>query len=150
MTPERWQQVQDLLQSALDRGPQERTGFLDQACAGDQELQKQVESLLISHEQARSFLESPVAEVAAPLVMGEQTSLNAGQTLGPYKIVSPLGSGGMGAVYLAEDTRLRRKEALKLLHSYFTTDEARLRRFEQEACAASALNHPNILTIHEF
>src|SRR5689334_4267808 len=137
MTPERWQQIQDLLQSALERGPDERAAFLNQACAGDQELQKQVESLLISHEQARSFLESPAAEKAAPLIMAEQTSLNAGQMLGPYKIVSPLGSGGMGEVYLAEDTRLRRKVALKLLPAYLIKDEDRLRRSKREALSVS-------------
>src|SRR5438477_12367017 len=111
MTPERWQQVQKLLQSALERGPQERAAFLDKVCGGNDSLRRQVESLIISHEQAESFLEAPAAEVAAPLIIDEQDSLAVGQTLGPYKILSLLGSGGMGEVYLAQDTRLGRRIA---------------------------------------
>jgi predicted ATPase/serine/threonine protein kinase len=149
MNPERYQRIQALLQSALERAPEQRSAFLSEACAGDEALLKQVEDLILSSESAGSFLESPVAEMAAHLVPN-QSRLNPGQLLGQYRVLSQLGSGGMGEVHLAEDTRLKRKVALKVLRSYFTKDSERLRRFEQEASAVSALNHPNILTIHEI
>lgn len=149
MNPERYQRLQALLQSALERAPEQRSAFLDEACAGDESLRKQVEDLIASSERAGGFLESPVAEIAAHFV-SDQSRLNPGQSLGQYEVLSQLGSGGMGDVYLAEDTRLKRKVALKALRSYFTKDSDRLRRFEQEASVVSALNHPNILTIHEI
>src|SRR5438552_14279730 len=113
MNPERYQRIQALLQSALEREPNERGSFLDEACAGDELLRRQVESLMISHQQAGSFLESPAAEVAAPIVTDSQTKLMAGEAIGPYRVLSQIGSGGMGEVYLAQDTRLGRKIALK-------------------------------------
>ena len=149
MNPELYQRIQALLQSALEREPEERSAFLAEACAGDESLRRQVESLIVSSEHAGSFLESPVGELAAHLVT-DQSKLNPGQSLGQYKVLSQLGSGGLGEVHLAEDTRLKRKVAIKLLRSYFTKDAERLRRFEREASAVSALNHPNILTIHEI
>ena len=149
MTPELYQRIQALVQSALELESGDRVSFLNEACAGDESLRRQVESLLVSHEQAGSFLESPAAEVAAPLVTDAQTRLMAGEAIGPYRILSQIGSGGMGEVYLAHDTRLGRKIALKLVSASFTKDDERVRRFRQEASAASALNHPNILTIHE-
>src|SRR6059036_2752513 len=106
-----------------------------------------------------SLLRAGTLDLHDPALVSYQESLRqngvgamlaAGTQLGPYNILSQLGSGGMGEVYLAEDTRLKRKVALKLLRYYFTKDSDRLRRFEQEACAVSALNHPNILTIHEI
>ncbi|MEK6283702.1 MAG: tetratricopeptide repeat protein [Acidobacteriota bacterium] len=149
MNPERYKQIQALLQSALEHEDDKREAFLREACAGDESLRRQVESLMISHEQVGSFLESPAAERVASLVTNARDMLTAGEALGPYRILSRIGSGGMGEVYLAEDTRLRRKIALKLLSSSCTKDDDRVRRFRQEASAASALNHPNILTIHE-
>jgi predicted ATPase len=149
MKAERWQQVKQVLHSALEREPAGRSAFLREACAGDETLRREVEALLASHERAGSFFETPAAGAAArALAEGRAESL-VGRTAGPYKVLSQIGSGGMGEVYLAEDTRLGRKVALKLLPPYFTKDEERLRRFRQEAGAASALNHPNILTIYE-
>ena len=149
MTPERWQRVKETFQSALDRVPGERAAFLTGACVGDDPLRKEVESLLASHERDGSFIDSPAYQGAAAMLETEQ-QLEAGQKIGHYEILSTLGKGGMGEVYLARDTKLDRKVALKLMPSAFTKDRERLRRFEQEARAASALNHPNILTIHEI
>ena len=149
MNPERYQRIQILLQAALEHETKERSAFLDEACAGDEALRTQVEELIVSSERAGSFLESPVAEIAAQLVSA-QSKLVLGQSFGSYKVLSLLGSGGMGDVYLAEDTRLKRKVALKVLRSSFTHDRDRFHRFEHEARVISALNHPNILTIHEI
>jgi len=147
MTPERWQRIKPLLQSALERDPEERSAFLLAECAGDEALRKEVQSLIISHEQADKFIESPAVEVMAGSLGNDQV---VGSKFGPYAISARLGAGGMGEVYLAEDTRLGRKVALKMLPDYFTRDDDRVRRFQQEARAASALNHPNILTIYEI
>ena len=150
MKPERWQQIDELLQSALARPPGERSAFLAQPCAGDEPLRREIESLIASHEEAGNFLDTPMSQIAAELLVEDQAGLVAGQKLGPYEIMGSLGAGGMGEVYLAEDARLGRKIALKLLPDYFTRDANRLRRFEREARALSALNHPNIVTIHEI
>src|SRR5207237_9109626 len=119
MNPETYQHIQALLQSALEREPDQRDSFLDEACAGDESLRRQVESLLVSYEQAGSFLESPAAQVAAPLLNDARAKLAAGDALGPYRILSQTGAGGMGEVYLVQDTRLGRKIALKLLSTSF-------------------------------
>ena len=149
MTPERWQQVKEIFHLALKRAPGERSAFLENACGGDASLRKEVESLIASHEKDGSFIDSPAYEAAAAMLETEQ-QLKAGQMIGHYNILSTLGKGGMGEVYLAQDARLGRKIALKFLPNAFTQDQERLRRFEQEARAASSLNHPNILTIHEI
>ncbi len=149
MTPERWQHIKSLLHSVLERDPVEREAFLATVCANDEALRHQVESLISAHEQASDFIESPAYELMADS-LGDKTDSLAGQSLGHYQVISLLGAGGMGEVYLAEDTRLGRKVALKILTTHFTRDSERLRRFQQEARAASALNHPNILTIHEI
>jgi eukaryotic-like serine/threonine-protein kinase len=150
LKPERWRQIENLYHAALERDAGERGHFLDLACAGDQQLRSEVESLLSSHDQAGSFLASPAMEVAAKTVEVEQLNLLADSMIGPYRIHSLIGRGGMGEVYLAQDSRLGRRVALKLLPAYFSQDEDRLRRFQQEARAASALNHPNIITIFEI
>jgi serine/threonine protein kinase len=150
MTPERWQQVKAVFRSALKCDVEARASFLERACGGDAGLRREVQSLLASFEESDRILDMPVDEAAARLLTSEESEPLVGQRLGHYEIISLLGKGGMGAVYLARDTRLGRKVALKLLPSYFTSDLERLRRFEQEACAASALNHPNILTIYEI
>ena len=147
MTPERWQKIDSLLQAALGREPRERARFLDEACKGDDELRKEVESLLASSEN-ESFLTVPaLKDTAAPI--DDPTGM-IGRRIGFYQILSPLGTGGMGEVYLAEDTRLGRKVALKILPSFYTRHEQRLRRFQQEARTASSLNHPNIITIFDI
>src|SRR5713226_1825969 len=153
MTPEikadRWQQIGRLFHSTLACAPEKRAGFLSQACGEDEALRVEVESLLGAHEQDGSFLDLPAYEVAADFLADAFGRLFAGQQIGPYKIISPLAAGGMGEVYLAQDTRLGRKIALKLLSSDFAKDQHRVRRFAQEARAASALNHPNVCVIHE-
>jgi eukaryotic-like serine/threonine-protein kinase len=149
MKPERSQQIDEIFQAALDLPTDQRAAYLDQACAGDDELRDEVESLISSYEQAGSFIEQPAIEVDASVVAGPLTSAMAGASIGHYQIIEPLGSGGMGEVYLALDTRMDRKVALKLLPQYFTEDQERVRRFQQEARAVLALNHPNIVTIYE-
>src|SRR5215813_7825449 len=151
MTPERWQQVNEVFHSALKHNSAQRGAFLDQVCGGDQELRKEVESLIASHQSDSDGLIEPYPfEAAVHLLAEDKADLSAGQRIGQYKILSLLGRGGMGEVYLANDSKLGRRVALKLLPSRFTQDQDRVRRFEQEARAASALNHPNILTIFDI
>lgn len=150
MTPEWWQRVKEVFQQALDRAPEERSRFLASASAGDESLRKEVESLLASHEKEGSFIDSPAYAAAEKMFADEDTQLKPGEAIGSYEIISFITRGGMGEVYLAQDRRLSRKVALKLLPASFTQSNDRLRRFEQEARTASALNHPNILTIHEI
>jgi serine/threonine protein kinase/Tol biopolymer transport system component len=154
MKPDRWQQLDSLFHSALEHAPEERAAFLDEACAGDQQLRKEVEALIAASEQAGSFIEKPALEREARSLADKQGNAGAEsmveRTIGHYRLIALLGSGGMGEVYLAQDNVLGRKVALKLLPAFFTKDTERLRRFEQEARAASALNHPNIVTIHEI
>ena len=150
MTSERWQQIDELFHAALELEPGERAAFLTQACNGDESLRREVESLIGSHEQPESFFEAPAGDIAAELLAGKPDQLAAGQFLGHYQIIYLLGEGGMGEVYLAHDIRLGRQVALKLLPAQFTLDADRVRRIKQEARAASALNHPNIVTIHEI
>src|SRR5437773_2981990 len=150
MDPEQWQQIKILLHSALERAPVERPKFLDQVCSGDPTLRSQLEALLASHERTNDFIEMPAFEVMADILADEQRESLVGRTIGRYQILEQLGAGGMGEVYLAEDKHLLRKVALKVLPAFFTRDRERVRRFQQEARAASALNHPNILTIYEI
>jgi len=141
MTPERWQQVKEVLHGALELAPERRSEFLDKACAADPLLRQDVESLLASSDEARcSFLQtSPV-----------RVTLTKGTRLGDYEVRSLLGSGGMGEVYRARDRRLDRDVAIKVLPAFLSSDPDRLWRFEQEARAAAALNHPNILAVFQM
>jgi serine/threonine-protein kinase len=148
---EGWRKVETLFHEALEMTPEARSAFLDEKCTGDALLRQEVESLLASAGQPLDFLQKPVLEAANRMIVDDRhKTIAAGTQLDHYKIISRLGAGGMGEVYLAEDTRLRRKVALKTIAPELTQDERGLRRFEHEAHAASALNHPNILTIYEF
>jgi serine/threonine protein kinase len=149
MTPEQWQKVEAVLQEALDRPLEDRASFLDAACAGDGQLLREATSLVNAYDEAGDFIEEPAISQDARVIVGEDPTDKIGDEIGPYKILDRLGAGGMGEVYLAQDARLDRLVAVKILPSYFASDDARLRRFQREAKAASALNHPNILTIHE-
>lgn len=150
MQPERWQLIDQLFHKTLNQPRDQRNEFLAEACAGDEVLRKEVEALVASHEDAEDFIEAPASALAAELLAKAQTVLSAGDSIGSYSIRSVLGIGGMGEVYLAQDKRLGRQVALKLLPPQFTASPERVRRFEFEARAASALNHPNIVTIHEI
>jgi serine/threonine protein kinase/Tfp pilus assembly protein PilF len=150
MKAERWKQVNDLFQSAVERAPGERAAFLDEACHGDEGLRREVESLLTSYERAENFIELPAFKVAPELVTNAKAGALVGKVIGHYRIESLIGVGGMGEVYLARDERLGRKAALKLLPDSLTTEETQLSRFKNEARSASALNHPNILTVYEI
>src|SRR5215475_8851159 len=154
MDANRWGQIKEIYDRALDLSREEREGFLAEACAGDDDLRREVESLLAAHADAGTFLQAPAVEVAAREIVTEEVTSPEPQLIGReianYKIVSLLGRGGMGEVYLAEDKRLHRKVALKFLPAQFVNDAERVRRFEREATAASATNHPNIVTIHEI
>ena len=144
MTADNWQWAKDIFNAALDLDVGKRQNYLSVACDGDAELRRVVEDLLSSYES--KFLEAPAAFV------DKETGarLPAGTMLGRYEIVRMLGSGGMGEVYLAKDGQLGRKVAIKVLNERYETDGSNVERFIQEAKAASALNHPNILTIHEI
>src|SRR5216117_3258884 len=150
MKAERWKQVNDLFQSAVERAPEERAAFLDEACHGDEGLRRELRSLLTSYERSENFIELPAFEVAPELMTKDRTGALVGNVFSHYRIESLIGVGGMGEVYLARDERLGRKAALKFLPDSLTTDETQLSRFKNEARTASSLNHPNILTVYEI
>jgi eukaryotic-like serine/threonine-protein kinase len=156
-SPNRLQQIEALFHATLERDAADRAAFLAQACAADSSLLGEVQALLAAHEGTGDFssfalgLPAQVgAEEQATALLPKPLTVATPRTINQYKILSLLGKGGMGEVWLAEDTRLKRQVALKLLPAEFTHDAERLRRFEQEALAISALNHPNIITIHEI
>jgi Tol biopolymer transport system component/serine/threonine protein kinase len=149
MRAERFKQIDDLFAAVLERDSAERAAFLSVACHNDEELRREVESLLAAHECAGDFIESSALELSAR-AEAHWTIGEVGKVIGPYQIQSLLAAGGMGNVYLAVDIRLRRQVAIKLLPFEFTRDASRVDRFELEARAASALNHPNIVTIYDI
>jgi serine/threonine protein kinase/tetratricopeptide (TPR) repeat protein len=153
MSVNRWQAVKELFQAALELDPSARESFLAEACARDDALRAEVRSLLAAHEAAGDFIEaSPgMMETASggDLFSGHEGGLTPGARLGPYEVLELLGRGGMGEVYRARDTRLGREIAVKVLRSDAAGKAERLRLFQREAVAASALNHPNIVTVHD-
>ena len=145
--PQRWQRVKEIFEGALEKHGAEREAFLDRVCNGETEVREEVESLLRSYEVAGSFMESPAVAHAADAL---EQKLTAGQRVKHYQIVNLIGEGGMGEVYLATDTILGRRVALKVLPAFVSKDPERLRRFTQEARAASRLSHPNVCVVHEI
>jgi serine/threonine protein kinase len=150
MTPAQLQTIKKIFHGALDCEPDKVTAFLETACQGDEVLRYEVDAFLTAHRNAGNFIEAPIAGLAANIIEKGQAGLLIGQTIGHYKISEPIGTGGMGDVYLATDIVAGRKAALKLLPLRFTGDAARLKRFQQEAHTVVALNHPNILTVYEI
>jgi predicted ATPase/serine/threonine protein kinase len=148
MSSERWERTKEILEQALRLASQERQAYLDAACGADADLRSEVESLIASHKEAGSqFLGADALEV---LQLAPPSAFTSGTKLGPFEIIALLGAGGMGEVYRARDPRLDRMVAIKILPAAFSADSGRLQRFAQEARSASALNHPNIITIYEL
>lgn len=151
MNKTRLEQIEEIYQAVADQPLDKRGALLDESCGDDHELRREVESLLRYDSASSNFIDSPPAMLAAEMFAGKEEKPElVGEQIGHYKIERLLGEGGMGEVYLAEDLRLHRRVALKVLPHSIVDDEERLMRFEREAQAASALNHPNILTVHEF
>jgi serine/threonine protein kinase/Tol biopolymer transport system component len=148
--PQRWQRVKEVFEGALERHGAERETFLDRECGDQTDVRKEVESLLHSYEVAGSFMESPAVAQAADSLVEAEPKLTPGQRVKHYQIVNLIGQGGMGEVYLATDTILGRRVALKVLPAFVSKDPDRLRRFTQEARAASRLSHPNVCVVHEI
>ena len=150
MSPDRWEHIQELYHAALELEPTQRSAFLEEACGDDEAVCREVEALLAEHGKAGSFLETPALDLAAQVRAEQGSASVVGRQIGPYQILSLLGVGGMGEVYLAQDTRLERSLALKVLPTAWASDQDRMRRFVREARAASALKHPNVAHIYEI
>ena len=148
MPDPQWENLKEIFHAAVALPQKERAAYLDQACGENQSVRVAVESLLKSHEESDNFVDVPAYKVAETLL--EDQKFGPSDVIGHYRILSLLGEGGMGKVYLAQDTKLHRKVSLKFVSTSFDRDREQWRRFQQEARVASALNHPNILTIHEI
>src|SRR5581483_11569835 len=145
MTPDRWQQVKELLQATLEYGPRQRAAFLDRACAGDAALRAEVWSFIELEEQVEDFIESAALDSASTTLGDDQPETDIGRRIGPYQLLRELGRGGMGTVYLAAraDEQYRQQVAIKLIKRGMDSD-AILRRFRNERQILASLNHPHI------
>jgi serine/threonine protein kinase len=150
MTPERWKQTEELYHAASALPADQRASFLAAACPADSGVRREVESLLGESEMEAGLLDGPALVHPAQLAADEGAGTLAGKSLGAYQLITLLGAGGMGEVYLARDSKLERDVAIKILPPAFTSDASRMARFEREARALAALNHPNICSIHGF
>ena len=150
MNAEKWAKVKALFDEVVELEPNDRNEFLDRSCGSDREMRRDVEKLLASTDNSGSFLEQPAANQVASVILESKGLVTAGDTFAHYKIVRQIGAGGMGEVYLAEDEKLDRRVAIKVLNEQFGKNDSHLERFIREAKAASSLNHPNILVIHEI
>jgi serine/threonine protein kinase len=151
MNPERLRQIEDLYHAAVELPPNEREAFVHERCGNDEELRSEIESLLSVKNSSNNFFDTPPLSLAAEMFSQTEKRANlVGQEISHYRIIRLLGAGGMGEVYLAEDTKLHRQIALKVLTSRFESDLERIKRFKKEARAVSALNHPNIITIYSI
>ncbi|MEP6636268.1 MAG: serine/threonine-protein kinase, partial [Acidobacteriota bacterium] len=150
MVHENWQKLREVFDAALRQEPEERQNYINEACGEDKGLLTEVESLLCSLGKSDEFLETPAVAHVADIIESDTKALETGTRFGHYEVIQQIGIGGMGEVYLAKDQKLDRRVAIKILNERFSRDEASLKRFVREAKAASALNHPNILVIHEI
>src|SRR5260370_23072683 len=150
MKRERLQSVEEIFLGAVEKEPDQISAFLDRAWGADEGLRREVEALLTSDQRAGRFIEKSAVGLATKVIQNQQADSLVGRTIGHYKLSERIGAGGMGDVYLATDIIAGRKAALKLLPAHFTGDAERLKRFQHEAHAVVALNHPNILTVYEI
>jgi serine/threonine protein kinase/Tfp pilus assembly protein PilF len=150
MADDNWQKVREVFDAALQQKPEERQSYINQVCSDDKTLLMEIESLFSSFDRAEDFMETPAVATVADIIEPETKTLESGKCFTHYELIKQIGTGGMGEVYLAQDKKLDRKVAVKILNERFSQDRASLRRFIREAKAASALNHPNILVIHEI
>ncbi len=150
MTPERWKRIEELYHEARARPPADRAAFLAEACADDEAMRRNVESLLAESESDDGFLAEPALAMSAHTVTDFVPATMTGASLGGYQLQALLGAGGMGEVYRAHDAKLGRDVAIKILPRAFTSNPDRLARFEREARMLAALNHPNICAIYGF
>src|SRR5262249_11794081 len=148
MSDDRWERVANVYQAAQERAPEERLAFVRQASKGDSDLRREVE-LLLAQDEKINVIDRPIA-AAAHSLLADNAAVQPGSFIGPYRIESLLGVGGMGEVYRAHDTKLNRGVAIKILPPALATDRDRLARFKREAQVLASLNHPNIASIHGF